>query len=168
MNMQKEVFLKMAGSHALRGYQDASQRQGPFGLVVDALLEKRWLSRGGPGKRDETFASLGGFLSANELSRATPGEDAPTGGGPYDEGPNPARVIPFYADAPYGLEDLLEAICPDIRYLQFRAIEKRYVRDTVDIAEFYGDRIFLATQFLSFEALWEVLVAKGLVKDEAP
>jgi hypothetical protein len=167
MNMQKEVFLQMARGHAQRAYQDACQRHGPFGLVVDALLEKRWLSRGGPGKRDETFASLAGFLSANELSRATPGEDAPAGG-PYDEGPNPLRVIPFYADAPYGLEDLLEAACPDIRYLQFRAIEKCFVRDTVDIAEFYGDRIFLATQFLSFEALWDVLVAKGLVKVEAP
>ena len=59
------------------------------------------------------------------------------------------------------LDEILEKICPQITYLQYRKLEKLFEYDSEHQNEYYGNYYIYAVKRLSIEALWNFLVEQG-------
>jgi hypothetical protein len=167
--MNKQLFLQQASGFAQRGYSQATARNSDLKLVLKALLEQRWLEHAGSRKPSEAFLPMSNFENFDVLGAfvsaaiVTQGSLAETHGAAADDD---SPVRPFYPQAPYGLEEFLEQICPGITFLQFRAIERCYLRKAHWVSEFYEGPMFYASQVLPFTSLWDVLVERGLIEVE--
>jgi hypothetical protein len=166
--MNKQFFLQRAAEFAKRGFEEAAARNSNLKLVLREMLEQLWCETAGSRAPTEplrtladfNFESLGAFVSAALFAS---GETCVLDDSDEYHGP----IRPFYPQTPFGLEEFLEEICAGITFLQFRAIERAFVRKEHRVSEFYDGKMVYASQALSFLTLWEVLVSKGLVEDSA-
>lgn len=139
--------------------------------MLKALLEQRWFEHAGTRKASErflllsdfeTFDVLGAFVSAAIVTQGSIAVMDVDVGSADDCSP----IRPFYPQSPYGLEDFREEVFPGITFLQFRAIERCYLRKTHQVSEFYAGTMVYASQVLPFSSLWDVLTQKGLIEVE--
>lgn len=86
-----------------------------------------------------------------------------TGGSCWDDG-NDVRYYPVDASPEedfYELDEILEKVCPNITYLQFRNLERLITQDSRTEDDYYGNYSVYAIKRLKVDDLWNFLVENG-------